>query len=143
MADSSDIDNALIAKLGGDATLLALCPDNVYWDVAPPNATRFVIVSLVSATDTTVFDTRPAWEEPIYEVKAVMLKSANGDIKAAAARIHELLQDQPLTVAGYTCMTVHRNEDDPRIRYTERADNDPSILWFHRGGNYRVQMAVN
>ena len=32
MADSSDIANALIAKLGSDTELLALCPNGVYRD---------------------------------------------------------------------------------------------------------------
>ena len=51
MADSSDIANALIAKLGSDAELLALCPNGVYRDQAPPGATRFVIVSLMAGED--------------------------------------------------------------------------------------------
>lgn len=142
MADSSDIDNAVSAKLGADATLLGLCPNGVYIDVAPPNAERFVLVSIRDAGDEATFDAGPAIESVVYAVKAVMLKSAGGDAKAAAARIHALLHDQPLTVAGYTWVTMHRDEDDPRIRYTELDDRDPSIIWAHRGGNYRVEMAT-
>ena len=51
MADTSDIAAALIAKLGSDSALLALCPNGVYWDQAPPGATRFVIVSLRHGED--------------------------------------------------------------------------------------------
>jgi hypothetical protein len=141
MADSSDIDNAVSAKLGADTTLLGLCPNGVYFDVAPPNATRFVVLSVRNALDQATFE-GTAIEEVVYSVKAVMQKSAGGDVKAAAARIHALLHDQPLTVPGYTWMTVHRDDDDPRIRYTEHDDKDPSIIWYHRGGNYRVEMAV-
>lgn len=142
MADSSDIDNALVAKLGADAALLALCPNGVYFDLAPPNATRFVLVSIVHADDETTYDAHPAVEGVTYAVKAVHLKSAGGDIKGAAARIHAVLQDQPLTAPGYRWSTTHRDDDDPRIRYTEPDDKDPSIIWYHRGGNYRVEMAV-
>jgi hypothetical protein len=142
MPDSSDIDNAVVALLGADATLLGLCPNGVYWDLAPEQATRFVLVSLVHAEDVPSYDQGTAAEAIVYAVKAVMLKSANGDTKAAAARIQSLLHDQPLTVAGYTWATMHRDEADPRIRYTERDDKDPAVLWYHRGGNYRVEMAV-
>ena len=40
-----------------------------------------------------------------------MLSTVPGaNMKAAAARIDALLEDQPLTVAGYTWMTMHREE---------------------------------
>jgi hypothetical protein len=54
-SDSSDVDNALVAKLGADSTLLALMPNGVYWDEAPQGSTRFVIVSLVDERDTAMF----------------------------------------------------------------------------------------
>jgi Protein of unknown function (DUF3168) len=141
MADSSDIDNALVAKLGADTELLALCPNGVYFDLAPPNASRYVLVSIHHAEDEATFD-GTAIETVVYAVKVVMDKKAGGDIKAAAARVHGLLHEQPLTVAGYAWMTMHRDEDDPRIRITEPDDKDPSIIWYHRGGNYRVEMAT-
>lgn len=138
MADSSDIDNALVAKLGADATLLALCPNGVYFDEAPPNLQRFVIVSLVEGLDVAKFGGR-AYEDALYLVKAVMLSTAGGNIKSAAARIDALLEDTALTVSGYTLMTMHRED---RVRMTEVDGNDASIRWFHRGGHYRVQCAV-
>jgi hypothetical protein len=137
--DSSDIDNAIMAKLGADADLLALCPNGVYWDEAPPGATRFVIVSLVAADDTDQFG-GTAYEDILYAISARMLLSAAGDIKAAAYRIDALLAEQPLTVAGYTWMACYR---ETRIRLTEVDDVDISIRWQHRGGNYRVQMSIN
>src|SRR5262245_59398209 len=48
MADSSDIDNALVAKLGADATLLANMTNGVYLDEGPPGATRLVIVKVLA-----------------------------------------------------------------------------------------------
>jgi hypothetical protein len=146
MVDSSDIDAALIAKLGSDATLLALCPNGVYMDEAPPGMTKFVIVSLVEEVDEPVFGKR-AYEDALFLVEARMLSTAGGNIKAAAARIDVLLEDQPLlapgspasSVAGYTWMTMCR---ESRVRLTEVDEVDPAIRWYRRGGNYRVQMSV-
>lgn len=134
MADSSDIENALIAKLAADATLLGLCPNGVYYDEAPPGSTRFVIVSLVDETDEPMFSAR-AFEDALYLVKAVMLSTAGGDVKSAAARIDVLLDQQPLTVTGYNVSLMRR---ESRVRVTEVDDLDKSIRWFHRGGRYQV-----
>jgi len=144
--DSSDIDAAIVAKLGADATLLSYCPNGVYWDEAPQGMTKFVIVSLVDEFDESVFGSR-AFEDGLYQIEARMLSTSGGNIKAAAARIDVLLDDKPLTigsppvqVAGYTHMLMQR---ESRIRLTEVDEVDPSIRWFRRGGNYRVVMDVN
>lgn len=143
--DSSDITNALIAMLGSDATLLTYCPSGAYYDEAPPGATRFVIVTLLDASDEAVFGGR-AYEDHLYLVKAVMRSDANGNIKAAAARIDAMLDDRPvgvgspLGVVGFTYMASFRERP---IRYTEVDGDDAALLWHHRGGEYRVQMAVN
>jgi hypothetical protein len=138
LPDSSDIDNAVIAKLGADAALLGLCPNGVYWAEAPPGSTRFVIVSLVAEVDEDVFGGR-AFEDTVYHVTARMLSTAGGDVKAAAARIDALLQDDPLTVNGYGWMATYR---ETRIRDVEVDSVDPSIRWNVRGGTYRVQMVL-
>lgn len=134
MSDSSDIDNALIAKLAADATLLALCPNGVYWGESPPLSTRFVIVSFVDEHDEPMFGGR-AFEDGTYLVKAVMRSDVAGDAKAAAARIDALLDQQPLTVTGYTVTSMRR---ESRVRHTEVDAVDQSIRWFHRGGHYQV-----
>lgn len=134
MADSSNIDNALIALLGADATLLALCPNGAYYDEAPPGSTRFVIVSLMDETDEPIFRGR-AFEDGTYMVKAVMRSNASGDIKSAAARIDALLDQQPLTVTGYNVTVMRRTS---RIRQTEVDEEDQTIRWQHRGGLYQV-----
>jgi|SRR6185503_10692106 len=138
MPDSSAIDNALIAKLGSDATLLAICTNGVYWDEAPPGATKFVIVSMVDEVDEPKFGGR-AYEDALYLVKAVALSTSGANVQSAAARIDVLLEDTTLTVSGYTHMVMHR---EARVRLTEVDDVDPSIRWLHRGGHYRVQQAV-
>ena len=140
--DASDIDAALVAKLAGDATLAALLQSGaaVFVDIAPPGATRFVIVSLIEARDELQFGGR-AVEDALYLVEVRMLSTASGNIKAAAARVDALLDPPPplppstLAVTGYGLMTMHREE---RIRSTEQDDLDPAILWHRRGGRYRV-----
>jgi hypothetical protein len=134
MPDSSAIDQALIAKLGADATLLGLMPNGVYWEEAPPNSTRFVIVSLIDELDARSFEGR-SHEDALYLVKAVALSTTNANMAAAAARIDALLEGGTLTAAGYSHMAMHR---ESRLRITEVDDADPSIRWYHRGGNYRV-----
>lgn len=138
--DPSAIDDALIAKLQNDPALAALTPDGVYWDLAPHGAKAFVVISLVRQGSESVFGAR-AIEDAIYAVKAVVLNSAQ-DIRAAAARIDALLDDGTLTVAGATLMSVHRAEDDGRIRFTEPDDFDKAIRWQHRGARYRVQVSL-
>ena len=140
MADSSDIEAALVTKLAADATLAALLQSGaaVFMDEAPPGATKFVIVSLVDEVDAHTFGAR-AFEDALYRVKAVMLSTAGGNIKSAAARIDALLEQGTLTAAGYSLMTMRR---ESRIRVTEVDDIDASIRWYHRGGNYRVVMST-
>jgi hypothetical protein len=142
--DSSDIDAALVMKLSSDATLLALCPNGVYVDEAPPGSTRFVIVSLIDEVDQLMFGGR-AFENGLYSIEARMLSTVAGaNPKAAAARIDVLIDPQPplppatLAVPGYSLMTTHR---ESRIRMTEVDDLDRSIRWFRRGGQYRVMVS--
>lgn len=141
MPDSQDIDTAVLTKLSSDGTLLGLMPNGVYFDEAPPGSQRFVIVSLVDEADAAVFGGRK-FEDAHYLIKAVALStaaSAAANVKAAAARIDALLEDATLTVSGYTTFEVSR---ESRIRITEVDDVDPTIRWYHRGGQYRVQMTL-
>lgn len=135
MADSSDIDQAVVAKLAADVTLMALMPNLVYVDEAPPGSTKFVIVSLVTEFDEHQFGGR-AFEDATYLVKAVELKTTGAaNIKAAAARIDVLLDNSTLTIPGYSLMVMRRVE---RVRYTEVDEQDEAIRWQHRGGRYQV-----
>jgi|SRR3954470_15381781 hypothetical protein len=137
-SDSSDVDNALVAKLGADSTLLALMPNGVYWDEAPQGSTRFVIVSLVDERDEAMFGAR-AFEDALYLVEARALSTSGGNVKDAAARIDALLENATLAVAGYKVMVIQREE---RVRITEVDDVDQSIRWQRRGGRYRVMTSV-
>lgn len=134
MPDFSNVAAALIAKLEGDATLMALMTGGVYRDVAKSGKTKFVIVSFISGIDTYVFE-GSALEEHLYLVKAVSQDSSGLDVKTAAARIHTLLQDVQLTITGYSHQLTRREEP---IAYTEIDGVDNAISWQHRGGRYRV-----
>jgi len=141
--NSWDIETALIAVLQADATLRALVPDGVFYDIAPPHAKRFVVVSLEDPTDIDVFGGR-AVEDNGYLVKASGLSTvmSGADLAAAAYRIDQLLSDQPLTVNGYAVGTVYRDPDRPRVRADEPTTADASVVWHHGGGGYRVVVSV-
>lgn len=140
MPDSGQIDNAVLAKLNGDATLLAMLPQGAHFEEAPAGSKRFVIVSLADEVDAHGFDGRVI-EDAEYLVKAVALSTVatEANMRAAAARIDTLLEGGTLTATGYTLMTMHRTR---RIRVTEVDDSDPSVRWFHRGGFYTVTMSA-
>lgn len=145
MPDPALIRNALIAKLGSDAALLAQAVNGVYYKVGPQNSTRFVIVSQVTAAVVSEFQRR-AFEDRLFMVEARFLKGAGGDIGVAAARIDALLDPQPpaqpptLTVSGYSLMTMALEEPIDEI---EPDDLDKSLFWYRRGGWYRVQMSLD
>ncbi|HEV8445447.1 MAG TPA: hypothetical protein VGQ44_01460 [Gemmatimonadaceae bacterium] len=147
MPDSSDIDSALVAKLSADTGiggLMRLAVDGVFMDeagkslVTGGNAKQFVIVSLVDEVDEPVLGKR-GFEDALYLVKFVELSTVSpSHVKAGAARIDALLEDGVLTVPGYTHMVLCR---ESRIRLLEVDEEDASIRWQHRGGQYRVQQA--
>ena len=140
LPDSSDIDAAVLAALSADAQLKTLTPDGVWWDVPPQNSLRFVIVSLVISQDLGAFG--PARERRLregitYLVKSVLPGADGANSKAAAARIDRVLEDTPLTIAGYHHLASYRIE---RVRATEPDPVDQSLRWQHRGGRYRVEV---
>lgn len=134
MADPSNVDAAIVAKLVADSTLMALLTDSVYMDVAPNGKTAFAIVSLVAHEDEYVFE-GSAYEKSLYLVKAVVRDDGEATAKAAAARIHTLLQDVALSITGYAHMLTRRTE---RVNYTEVDEIDPDTRWQHHGGRYDV-----
>ena len=147
MPDSSAIGNALVAKLGADTPLGAILSNGVYFDLAPAGLARFAIVSLLSGADSQRFGAR-AYEDGLYLVEARVRGDSTADRQAAreaAARIDDVLDPQPpapratLSVPGYALMAIYREEP---VRFTERDDVDPTILWHRRGGQYRVLVST-
>jgi hypothetical protein len=137
--DSSLVEDALMEKLRTDSQLKSMCPDGVWWDTGDEKSKRFIVCSMVDHSDVAVFGGR-AWEDNLFLVKAVMLNSAGGSVKAAAARIDALLNDQALDVGGgFGFMAMFRER---RIRITEKDSENSAVRWLHRGGHYRVQVSL-
>jgi hypothetical protein len=138
-SDSSDLDAALIELLQTDTTLAALLVDGIYFDVAPPNATQFGIISVLDEVDVDDLQDR-AYEDVLYLVKAVELSTVpTPNIKPAAARIDALLNNAVFVATGFGEVTVGREQ---RLRTTEVDDVDKSIRWKHRGGRYRAMATL-
>jgi hypothetical protein len=141
-ADSTLVDDALIAKLLNDSQLRSSCPDGVWSDQAGAGKERFIIISLVEHSDVPVFEGR-AFEDALYLIKAV-IKNGKGDIKAASARIDAILSGADgrgaiIPVPGFGELSIAR---EARVRYTEVDDQEPTLRWLHRGGRYRVHAAL-
>jgi hypothetical protein len=136
MADPSDVDAAICARLGNDAALLAIVPNGVWYAIAPPGSQKFVTVTRQFNEDVDQFGDR-AWERFQYAVKAVTLGTSGVDAKAAAARIDELLHDAvDLVVVGYHTMRCRRIAP---IRFPE-VEEQSDTQWQHRGGEYELWM---
>jgi hypothetical protein len=137
VSDPSNVDAAILAVLRADPELRTLMPDGVYFDVPPPGRTRYVVVAMEFHEDTYVFG-GCAFERTIYLVKAVERHIDGTNAGRAAARIHELLQHQPLTIVGYDHGLTSRTG---RARDTEPDEVDNDAMWQHRGGRYEVMVA--
>jgi hypothetical protein len=127
-----------MATLAGDATLMAICTDGVYYEVSAKDKTRFVIVSVSTSHDEPMFGGR-ALEDITYLVKAVILDTGGTAARNAGARIDALLENMALTVSGYTLMISQRVE---RVRYTEVDPDDMDTRWQHFGGRYQVMVTA-
>lgn len=128
------IDDAVMAKLQGDATLLSLAPGNVWADSAPEGAIdigRFVIVNL-QLEQVTHEEGGVAYVVPQYQVKVVDRSTTKTAAQAALDRIDTLLHNAPLTIAGHTHMISRRVG-----RFAFKELEGPNT-WQHRGAEYEV-----
>jgi hypothetical protein len=140
VADTSTVEAAVIARLAGDATLVALLPGGVHWDVAPAGLTAFAIVSQIDHDDAVVMSPTPVWERPLLLVKATTKGAGRATVAQAAARIYELLHEQPLAIDGYTLMRIQRIKRVPN--YTEVLE-ETDERWSHCGGHYELLVCPN
>jgi hypothetical protein len=128
---------AILQILQQDAALRVLMPDGAWFAEAPPGATRFVILSLVSSMDTPFFG-GPAYKESVYLVEARALMTSGADVESAFARITTLLTDAVLTIPDYGAMLVQFEEE---LEMVEVDQIDPSIRWNRCGGHLHVMVA--
>jgi len=138
MADSADLDDAIVAILVNDATLAGLLPDGVWIGAAKPGAVRYGLILLPATADLAMFTGR-AFEEVTYTVLAVVCSTTGSTGKAAAARIDALLQGAQPVVAGFAPAVVQRTR---RHRRPDRDADDPSIRWDVRGGDYSLMAST-
>jgi hypothetical protein len=137
--DVRAIDSALLAVLTGDPILAALMPGGVHWDTATFGLTAFVSVSLQDFVSGDVFGADDGGTETIgYLIKAVHRSTAADPALDAAARIHDLLHRQALSLpgSGYELMVMQRSR---RIRYSEFDVSNAE--WQHVGGVYSVMVS--
>ena len=123
--------------LQADPELATLMPGGVWFGIAGPGLTRFVLVGLDEAGDEGIFGQR-GFEDSRYVVQAVGLSRdcSLSTAKQAAARIDVLLDGAPLTPpADYGSIDCVREE---RLAETVVDEIDKSLSWHHYGGYYRV-----
>ena len=138
--DGSEVDEALVALLEGDAALAALMPDGVWFDVAAADATAFVLVRLLEHEDDYSFQPGRPQETATYVVEAICLESTGtATARDAGRRIHALLMTGTLAIESYGCLAVLRRG---RIRLTTY-DPTGDIRWQRRGGHYVITVQPN
>lgn len=139
--DSGAIDRTLLAVLKADSELAALMPGGVWFGIAAPGLTRFVLVTVDRSIDDGVFGHRGT-EELRYVVQAVGLsRDASLDtMKDAAVRIDTVLDGgTPLTPpTDYASIDCVRDE---RLADSVVDEVDKSLHWHHFGGYYVVTCA--
>lgn len=130
-----DVDTAIVQRLAGDATLAALLPGGVFWDVATLGATQYVVVSQMSHDTEYVLPNVVLWERVLYQVK-VVVKGSSGIplVEDAYTRIFQLLQNQEaaLSTPSYTLRAFRFVE---RVRATE-VEEQTDQKWQHEGAHY-------
>jgi hypothetical protein len=138
--NSAHIKAGVLAALQADPTLAALAPGGVFAELAAPGVHVFVLVTLLDSDDTDAVFGQRGIESSLFAVKFVGLSTATqlAIAEAAAARIDELLELGALPITDYSFLECVRER---RIATTARDPGDPSLSWFHYGGEYRVQVA--
>jgi hypothetical protein len=137
MADTRQVDIALIGYLSADAELMALLPGGVWWDQSPLGLTKVCIVGQLTHLDAYVLSGDPLWERITYLVKAVTQGSSSVTANDAAARMDALLLNARFAITGYQIVNCERQE---RVRYAE-TDDETDLQWQHSGGHYELIVA--
>jgi len=137
VADTGDVDAAMVALVKADAELMALCPGGVYYGVAPQGIERFVIVERVSHFNERNMFRAPASETYLYLIKAVIPGSSSTAARAAGERIRalfELARAVPLT----DYVQLAPVEETESIRYPEVDESNLDVRVQHWGGHYEI-----
>lgn len=138
IANSTAVDDAVLERLAGDAALMALLPDGVWWGIAPLQATRVCLVSQLEHEDHYVMPGRVLYEQYVYLVQAVTRGADPTTAKAAAFRIDELLQFSTIEAAGYHPSMLCRRTT--RLNPLPDLDDTTDERWCHAGAQYSVMI---
>jgi hypothetical protein len=137
------IDTGLYTALNTDAgtamgtvtgSLNNLGATAVYNTIAPQTAALpYVVFSQQSGIGEWVFDDR-AWKSTLYLVKAVGQGHSAATPSALSDRFDTVLNDKPLTLTGWTCERIRREQD---VKYAEVSEG---VIYHHIGGLYRIDV---
>jgi hypothetical protein len=128
---------ALVDAIKAYAPIAAIASDRVWEDPAPQDPlgqeTVKVIVSL--QTMPSEFAGGASHDEGWYAVQAVGPAAQVSQIRQLARWIDALLNNGPLTLAGFKVMGATR---DSRLRRTEPEVGTGGVRWLWQGGLYRI-----
>ncbi len=132
----SALDDALYAKLSGDATLMALVPGGVHNLVARKPGYPFLVFQKVSCTPSYTL-TQIIRETYVYQIRCIGKgATSKATLESALLRVQALLNRQPLTVTGYTHWITEREGD---IADVAELDEDGEVL-IQVGATYRIEV---
>jgi hypothetical protein len=136
VADTGDVDAAMLAAVKTDTVLMALCPAGVFYSVAPQGVEKFVIVDRLAHVDDRELFGGTNSETFVYLVKAVLPGSAATVARAAAARIRARLDGGVLELVDYVLMRPVDEVESVRIVEVDDQNLDRRVQ--HWGGHYEV-----
>jgi hypothetical protein len=139
--DRGAVHSAVIGLLGNDATLKGLCPDGVFFSMAPQAARKFVVVSMFDHETTPMFEGGIGFERFEYLIKAVHFSTSRSDVRDAAARIDALMATGETTLAPAGYKVIRSWCENARV-YAE-PDVNPDQRWQHDGGEYAIDVIPN
>jgi hypothetical protein len=136
VADTGDVDAAVIGLVAGDPVLAALLPAGVYYGVAPQGVESFVIVDRLAHVNERNMFGGTASETFLFLVKAVVPGSASTIPRAAAVRIRQLLDGGRLVLTEYALLAPV--DEVESVRIVEVDDVNPDRRVQHWGGHYEI-----
>jgi hypothetical protein len=128
--------SGIFNKLKGDAGLIALLAngvDSVFYEQAPDNETYpYVVFNIQGGGDLNISPARI--KEDLFFVRGYT-KASPAAAGLIDAQIDALLHEQTITVTGWGCVDIQREQD---IENIEDAPNGEKI--YMAGGVYRIQV---
>jgi hypothetical protein len=137
MSEPGAVDVAVLEVLRGDAALMALVNGALFFGVAKQGYETFVAVDRLSGLVDRDCFAEATGETFLYQVKAVTPGTATNGVRAAAARIRELLDGrETLDAVGYALQRPIEEVEPLRLEDYDEANPDRvAQIW---GGRYEI-----